>query len=96
VSLDNKKYIKFVFQLFIMNNNIEQIITGQNHKGLTNINIPDNDKKSGMFDLPKMDICNDPEHEPPSHICIPQGKGYRHVCPKCGKVAILIPTQISL
>lgn len=77
-----------------MKNNVEQIITGKDHKGLTNINIPE--KKGGFFDLPKSDVCKDPEHEPPSHICIPQGKGYRHVCPSCGKVAVLIPPQITL
>lgn len=51
--------------------------------------------KSGFFDLPNQETCNDPEHEPPKHLFIPQGKGYRHVCPKCKKQAILIPPQIT-
>lgn len=55
-----------------------------------------NPKKSGFFDLPDHDKkCNHPEHEPPSHICIPTGKGYRHICPSCGKETILIPPQIT-
>lgn len=58
----------------------------------------DNNEKegSGFFDLPKTEICNCPQHNPPSHIYIPQGKGYRHTCPCCGKVATIIPTQFSL
>jgi hypothetical protein len=52
--------------------------------------------QSGFYDLPE-DIkgCNDPHHNPPMHIYIPQGKGYRHICPSCGKVFNLIPPQIK-
>lgn len=54
------------------------------------------EKKGGFFDLPKGEKkCNHPGHQPPSHICIPQGKGYRHVCPACGVETVLIPPQIS-
>lgn len=53
-------------------------------------------KESGFFDLPKINQCMDPEHKPPMYIHIPQGKGYRHVCPSCGKVTELISQQISL
>lgn len=53
-------------------------------------------KKSGFFDLPKAKKeCNHPSHEPPGNIYIPPGKGYRHVCPACGRKSILIPPQIS-
>jgi hypothetical protein len=58
--------------------------------------LPDSEKKSGFFDLPQQDICRDKEHNPPSHICIPQGKGYRHVCPSCGKETVIIPPQVRL
>ena len=51
--------------------------------------------KSGFFDLPGQEICKDPEHKPPSHLHIPQGKGYRHICPSCGKETVIIPPQIS-
>lgn len=54
------------------------------------------DKKSGFFDLPHQNTCKDLGHKPPTHIHIPQGKGYRHVCPKCGKITDLIPQQITL
>lgn len=54
------------------------------------------EKQSGFFDLPKQSkVCKDPSHEPPMHLHIPQGKGYRHVCPSCGKVTTIIPPQIS-
>lgn len=53
-------------------------------------------KGAGFFDLPKQQTCNHPEHEAPKHICIPQGKGYRHICPKCGRVQEIIPQQITL
>ena len=53
------------------------------------------EKQGGFFDLPKDTRCKDKSHEPPTHIYIPQGKGYRHVCPSCGKVTDLIPPQIS-
>lgn len=53
------------------------------------------EKQGGFFDLPKDARCKDKSHEPPTHIYIPQGKGYRHICPSCGKVTDLIPPQIS-
>ena len=54
-------------------------------------------QKSGFFDLenPKI-ICNDKNHNPPSNLHIPEGKGYRHVCPSCGKtVEIISPAMTS-
>lgn len=51
--------------------------------------------KSGFFDLPISTICRNPEHNPPTHLYIPPGKGYKHVCPGCGHVIILSsPTVI--
>lgn len=52
--------------------------------------------KSGFFNLPEDKSCKDKQHNPPSHICIPKGKGYRHVCPSCGKETVIIPQQITL
>ncbi len=61
-------------------------------------------QKGGFFPLPEFpekkkedkDICNDPEHKPPTHICIPQGMGYKHICPSCGKISVIIPPQYTL
>lgn len=52
-------------------------------------------EKSGFFDLEKNSACSNPEHKPPTHLHIPQGKGYKHICPSCGQISILIPPQIS-
>ena len=54
-----------------------------------------NTKKGGFFDLDKKKICNHPEHNPPTHLYIPQGQGYLHICPACQKEMKLIPPQIS-
>lgn len=53
------------------------------------------EKQCGFFDLDIPIKCTNPSHEPPTHIHIPQGKGYKHVCPSCGKVTDFIPPQIS-
>lgn len=74
--------------------NIQHIVTGQSHEGIEQINIPE--KRGGFFDLPKEKTCKHPEHKPPMHIYIPQGKGYRHVCPACGDESVIIPQQIYL
>ncbi len=53
------------------------------------------DKKGGFFDLPPKKYCQSPSHESPKYLHIPQGKGYRHVCPQCGHIIDIIPSQIS-
>jgi len=45
-----------------------------------------NSGKCGLFDLPKIQLCRHPSHEFPKFLWIPQGKGYKHVCPGCGNV----------
>jgi hypothetical protein len=72
--------------------NIQHIVSGKSHEGIEHIDIPA--KKGGFFDLPKIEQCRHPEHNPPGHIHIPQGKGYRHVYPACGAESVLIPPQI--
>lgn len=47
--------------------------------------------ESGFFDISKNDECRHAEHLPPAHLVIPEGKGYRHVCPACGKATVLMP-----
>lgn len=56
----------------------------------------DKDKKEGFFDLPKEEFCTHPQHNPPSHLYIPPGKGYRHKCPSCGKVMEVYSPNITL
>ena len=53
------------------------------------------DEKDGFFDLPKQEICRDPEHRFPTMLYIPPGKGYRHTCPTCGKSQICYGTTAT-
>ncbi len=53
-------------------------------------------KKSGFEDDPAPARCLHREHEPPSHMVIPQGKLYRHVCPGCGRETVLRAPQIFM
>jgi predicted RNA-binding Zn-ribbon protein involved in translation (DUF1610 family) len=46
-------------------------------------------KKSGFEDLPEEKRCSHPGHNPPTHLCIPPGKQYRHICPACGEEKVL-------
>ena len=48
-----------------------------------------NTNSSGFEDIDDIDWnryenCNHPSHNPPTHLYIPFGKRYRHVCPACG------------
>ena len=52
------------------------------------------EEEGGFFDLPKEETCNHVGHEPPKHLNIPPGKGYRHKCPGCGKLTEIRPLQI--
>lgn len=38
----------------------------------------------GFFPLKAAQPCRHPEHRMPMHLHIPEGYGYRHVCPACG------------
>lgn len=53
-------------------------------------------KNNEYFNLPEENICKDLKHNPPTHLSIPQGKGYIYTCPSCGKIYSLIPPQITL
>lgn len=61
--------------------------------------VPKNNRQSGFEDEPK-DVwtkpCLDPAHKPPSHMVIPAGKIYRHVCPSCGAEVVLRRLTISM
>lgn len=54
------------------------------------------DKTPGFFPLPREYGCHHPEHQPPSHLYIPPGQGYRRVCPSCGAVFTIIPQQVTM
>jgi hypothetical protein len=42
------------------------------------------------------EVCRHPEHNPPTHICLPPGK-YEHTCPGCkSKVVFVVPQHYWL
>ena len=51
-------------------------------------------RKSGFEDIPVQERCMHPQHDPPMHMVIPQGKRYRHICPGCGRELLIQPPQI--
>jgi len=58
--------------------------------------INEKEKEESHFediDLPKR--CLHPGHNPPSHLHIPQGKRYIHICPACRQRTVMQPLQIS-
>lgn len=61
---------------------------GRKPCGMAN-SIRSEDKQSGFFDITQDVTCKDRSHNFPTHISIPAGKGYRHVCPSCGNVIIV-------
>lgn len=36
------------------------------------------------------DPCTHPNHEPPTHIVIPNGHKLVHTCPRCGEVTEIV------
>lgn len=49
-----------------------------------------------FFDLPQDQTCRHPEHFAPTHLYIPQGKGYIHTCPACGQTQTVVPKQVTM
>lgn len=52
------------------------------------------EQRGGFEDIPQVERCNSPEHNPPSHICIPYGKQYRHICPDCKKEQVVKSLEV--
>ncbi len=54
--------------------------------------------KSGFRDSVDLSSkwCRDIEHNPPTHLHIPHGKEYVHVCPRCRKTTVLKSQEWSL
>jgi len=59
------------------------------------LRIANEEERSHFEDLETTPKCNHPEHEPPTHLHIPLGKKYIHICPGCRRRIELIPPQIS-
>lgn len=54
------------------------------------------DDKPGFFDIGPWKNCTHPEHEPPGLLHIPPGKGYRHICPGCGRKVVLYGSSVTM
>jgi rRNA maturation endonuclease Nob1 len=39
-------------------------------------------------------ICRHPEHDFPTHMCIPSGESYTHKCPICGVTTTISSPKI--
>lgn len=55
-------------------------------------------KRGGFEDDPEPKAggyCNHPEHVPPTHLYVPAGKRYRHICPACGQETVIRPTSLT-
>jgi hypothetical protein len=53
------------------------------------------EKESGFFDLPSRQLpCRDQGHAFPTHLYIPPGKGYRHICPACGQETVAYGPEV--
>lgn len=54
--------------------------------------------QNGLIPMDKFNwegMCIHPEHNPPSHLYIPQGYIYKHTCPSCGCTVYLQPDVIT-
>lgn len=53
--------------------------------------------KSGFEPDPESqsEPCRDPGHEAPTHLYVPAGQRYRHVCPGCGRMVFLYPANVQ-
>lgn len=57
-----------------------------------------NQKKVGGFEpIPNNEVrCYHPNHDPPTHLVIPQGQQYRHICPGCKREVVMRAPQVRL
>lgn len=51
--------------------------------------------RSGFIQRVEPDFCPSASHAPPTHMLIPYGYDYRHVCPHCGHVTMVYGNSIS-
>jgi hypothetical protein len=58
----------------------------------------DKKQESGFEDIEGFPVkpftCGDFSHAPPTHLHIPAGKRYRHVCPGCGMTTYVYSAEM--
>ncbi len=53
-------------------------------------------KQGGFEPIPGfVEPCLDPSHKPPTHLVIPRGQQYRHVCPTCGAEVVMRGSTVT-
>ena len=53
------------------------------------------DEESHFEDIEETKMCSHVGHNPPTHLHIPQGKRYIHICPGCKSRMVIQPSQIT-
>jgi hypothetical protein len=51
--------------------------------------------ESGFIKRAEHQMCRSLSHNPPTHMVIPYGYDYKHVCPQCGHVSYVLNNSIS-
>jgi hypothetical protein len=54
-----------------------------------------NEEESHFEDIEETKTCCHIEHNPPTHLYIPHGKRYIHICPECKERTVFQPPQIT-
>jgi hypothetical protein len=53
------------------------------------------EKQGGLEPIPEHERpCQSQQHLPPTHIHIPYGMQYRHICPSCGCEVVLRSSEV--
>jgi hypothetical protein len=72
---------------------------GHTHRSARDLMLSDVKTGGGLEPIPgyedyKRGMCTSPMHAPPTHICVPEGMRYRHVCSACGKESFVYPPTL--
>lgn len=62
---------------------------------LTEVDMLKEHKRGGFEPIPEhARPCLSPGHNPPTHLCIPYGMQYRHICPACGNETVMQSSEV--
>ena len=63
---------------------------------MDHLDIDNKKEHSGFVNIEQIHSCFSSEHYPPTHLHIPYGKKYIHICPDCGNRSELNSSQARL
>ncbi len=55
----------------------------------------DKRKRGGFEPVERIRGCRSMDHNPPSHLYIPAGQQYRHICSGCGRETVLQSPDVT-